>query len=91
MPLGKVYSTEVKERRIVAYVTRLNAMGKPLGLSELFAKPPFVSDSIVIQFVDDKMQPQWRWPGTSEAWKLWDSIEFQVAAGHGFLEALLAT
>lgn len=95
-PLGKVYSTEVKERRIVAYEILLPVVVLP------YQKPSFFNTLdrqakklpetvIVIQFVDDHWQPQWRWPGTAEAWKLWDSIKFQVAAGPGFLEALLAT
>ena len=97
MPVGKVYSATVSGRRIVVYETRRTLRlppPRPLGsFSDFFPKPPAQTTEavIVIQFVDDQWQPQWQWPGTSEAWKLWDSIKFQVAAGPGFLEALLAT
>ncbi len=97
MPVGKVYSATVSGRRIVVYETRRPIYVRPpnpiASLFESFPKPPAPTTEaeIVIQFVDDQWQPQWQWPGTSEVWKLWDSIKFQVAAGPGFLEALLAT
>ena len=100
MPVGSVYSAIVSGRRIVVYETRRPLPVKSIaevlsGISTksiLNSRPATQPDTfIVIQFVDDQWQPQWQWPGTSEVWKLWDSIKFQVAAGPGFLEALLAT
>lgn len=93
MPVGKVYSATVSGRRIVVYETRRTLHRQRSGLPNFFQKVPEPTTEavIVIQFVDDQWQPQWQWPGTSEVWKLWDSIKFQVAAGPGFLEALLAT
>ena len=45
---------------------------------------------VVIEFVDEKWQTEWRWPGMSEGWRLLESVKFQVAAGQDFLQDLLA-
>lgn len=97
MPVGQVFSASVFGRRVVVYETRRTLRLPPPvatdSLFNFFPKPPVPTTEavIAIQFVDDQWQPQWQWPGASEAWKLWNSIKFQVAAGPGFLEALLAT
>ena len=79
MIVGLVYTAKTSGKTIVIYEERDGGGG-------------FITkDShVVIEFVDEKWQTEWRWPGMSESWRFLESVRFQVAAGQDFLQDLLA-
>lgn len=45
---------------------------------------------VAIEFVNDEVQIQWRWPVTPHNWRLLDAIRSQVAQAPEFLRSFLA-
>lgn len=80
---GLVYSAKTNGKTLVVYEEMY-----PHGPD---GELPNEESRVVIEFVDDKWRTEWRWPGTDYRWQLLDAIQFQVAAGSGFLESLLAS
>jgi|GEM_PF-2290092 len=82
--IGPAYVSTVNGRRIAVYEFQ------ELSWVEELEKMMPGASKVAVEFVNEALEPIWKWPAPDFRWELLDSIRYQQADGNEFLKSFLA-